>query len=450
METRANYALVGLFTLAVIAAAFGFVYWFRAASNSGDRANYTLVFPGSVSGLSKGAAVRFNGIRVGEVLLVDLMLLDPDGKRTPENIDPARTMVQIAVDPTTPVRADTRARLDFQGLTGVASVQLTGVGKDAALLKNPDGRGSPVITADRSDFQDLMETAQRLAGKIDGIVNRVDKVLADAEGPVGSTLRNIEGFSQALNENSPGISAFVLQMTTTAQRFSALSDRVDKLAEVADTMLRGIDAQSVNRSLTSIEVFSKTLADNKTNIDGLLAEASGLAKKLNESAPKLDSALADVSRTLKAVDTERLNRMMEGAEKFTTALGARSADVDKALREAAQITEKLNASAGRLESVMKAAEDFLTDGQGKSVMAQIGETAKAIRTLATNLDKRTADITVGINRFTGPGLRELEALTSDARKAVNDVGRAVRNIERNPQQLITGGRPTIPEYGATR
>lgn len=450
METRANYALVGLFTLAVIAAAFGFIYWFRAAANSGDRATYQLIFPGSVSGLSKGAAVRFNGIRVGEVLSVDMMLIDPLKPRTPDNIDPARTAVQVSIDPTTPVRTDTRARLDFQGLTGVASVQLTGNTTTAQMLRNPDGKGAPVITADRSDFQDLMETAQRLAGKLDGIVNRVDKVLAEAEGPVGNTLRNIETFSQALNENSPGMSAFVLQMTTTAQRFATLSERVEKLAETADGVLKGVDAGTVKNTLNNVEAFSKVLAENKANIDGLLAEASSLARRLNDSAPKLDSALSDVSRTLKAVDTDRINRMMDGAEKFASALGARADDVDKALREAGEITEKLNKSASRLESVMKAAEDFLTDGQGKSVMAEIGETAKSIRILANNLDKRTADITAGINRFTGPGLRELEALTSDARKAVNDVGRAVRTLERNPQQLITGGRSNIPEYGANR
>ena len=435
METRANYALVGLFTLAVIAAAFGFVYWFRSAGSAGDRVPYRLVFSGSVSGLSKGAAVRFNGIRVGEVTAVELV---PD--------DPSRVLATIEVDPKTPVKTDTRARLEFQGLTGVASVQLSGNQGNATALMNPDGKGAPTIFADRSDFQDLMETAQRLAGKIDGIVNRVDKILADGEAPFNNTLRNIEGVSRALNENSPGISAFIVQMTTTAQRFAALSDRVDRLAEGADQILRGVDAGSVNRSLASIETFSKTLADNKPNIDGLLSEAAGLTKRLNDAAPKLDSALADVSRTLKAIDTDRLNRTFEGAEKFATALGNRAKDIDQAMVDAADIARKVNQSADRLDAVMKAAEAFLVDGEGKSVMAEIGKTAQAIRTLAGNLDKRTAEITSGINRFTGPGMRELEALTSDARKAVNDVGRAVRNLERNPQQLITGGRSGIPEY----
>ena len=69
METRANYALIGLFTLAVIAAGFGFVYWFSGGDRGQTRQSIRIVFSGSVSGLSKGSIVSFNGLRVGEVTL---------------------------------------------------------------------------------------------------------------------------------------------------------------------------------------------------------------------------------------------------------------------------------------------------------------------------------------------------------------------------------------------
>jgi len=439
METRANYALVGLFTLAVIAACFGFVYWFRAAASLGERMQYRIVFTGSVSGLSKGAAVRFNGIRVGEVTAVEL---EPD--------DPSRAVALIEVEPKTPMKTDTRARLEYQGLTGVASVHLSGSQSSAAALANPDGKGAPTVYADRSDFQDLFETAQRLAAKVDGVITRVDKILADGEAPLANTLRNIEGFSKAVNENSPGISAFIGQMTSTAQRFSALSDRVDKLAEAADQILRGVDAQSFSRSVGNIEVFTKSLADNRSQIESLLADASSLGRRLNEAAPKLDQTLSEASRVLKAIDAERINRTLDGAQKFADALGRNSVNVDKALADAAEITRKVNGAADRLDSVMKAAESLLVDPQGKSMMAEFGEAAKAIRLAASNFDKRMGEISGNIKRFSGPGLRDLEALTGDARRAVNDVSRAVKSLEKNPSQIITGGRSGIPEYGGSR
>lgn len=443
METRANYALVGLFTLAVIAAAFGFVYWFRAASSNGERTEYRVIFTGSVSGLTKGAQARFNGIPVGQVMSISLL---PD--------DPSRAVAMVAVDPNTPIRTDTRARLEYQGLTGVASIHFSGKEGNAPRLANPDGKGAPTIYADRSDFQDLFETAQRLAAKVDGVVDRVDKILADGEAPLANTLRNVEGFSKAINENSPGISAFIVQMTATAQRFASLSDRVDKLAEAADGILRGVDAQSVNRTLANVEGFSKQLADNKANIDSFLAEASSLTKRLNEAAPKLDTTLTEAARVMRSLDAEKINKSIENIDKFAARLGENAPQVDQILRDAADITKKVSVAADRLDGVLKAAQSFLgddsTSGAAKSVMAEIGEAAKSIRLLAGNLDKRTAQITAGINRATGPGLREIEALASDARKAVNDVGRAVRNLERNPSQLITGGRSNIPEYSGSR
>jgi len=442
METRANYALVGLFTLAVIAAAFGFVWWFRSAASNGDRVSYRIVFTGSVSGLSKGSAVRFNGIGVGQVMQIEL---DPG--------DPSRAIAMIQVDPSTPVRTDTRARLEFQGLTGVASVHLTGREGNAPPLTNPDG-SPPTIYADRSDFQDLFETAQRLAAKVDTVVEKVDKILTDGQAPIANTLRNFEGFSKAINENSPGISAFITQMTSTAQRFSSLSDRVEKLSESAEDILRTLDADSVNRSMANIEALTRTLADNRPQIDQFLKDASALTRSLNEAAPKLDSSLAEAGRILRAVDADKINRSVDNVDRFAARLGANSDQVDLIMKDARDITRKVNDAADRLDGVLKSAQEFLgdgtTQGQARGAMAEIGEAAKSIRILATNLDKRTAEITTGLKRFSSSGLREIEALSSDARRTVNDVSRTVRSLERNPQQLITGGRSNIPEYSGSR
>ena len=78
METRANYIVTGAFTLAVIAGVFGFIYWLQnGAGGGGERAVYRVVFAGSVSGLRPGAAVLFNGMRVGEVTKLALDPHDP-------------------------------------------------------------------------------------------------------------------------------------------------------------------------------------------------------------------------------------------------------------------------------------------------------------------------------------------------------------------------------------
>jgi len=115
METRANYILIGVFTLLVIAGGFGFVWWFQRLSGSGDQVAYEVIYDGSVSGLRPGSAVLFNGIRVGEVNVIRL-----------DTEDPRKVVALISVAATTPVRTDTKAGLELAGLTGVASVALIG------------------------------------------------------------------------------------------------------------------------------------------------------------------------------------------------------------------------------------------------------------------------------------------------------------------------------------
>ena len=118
MEIRAPYVLIGGFVLAVIAAGFGFVYWLHNGAGLAQRTTYRLHFENTVSGLLTGAAVLFNGIRVGEVTALELDVGNPN-----------RVTATIAVAANTPVRADTKVSLDFQGLTGVPVVTLQGGSK---------------------------------------------------------------------------------------------------------------------------------------------------------------------------------------------------------------------------------------------------------------------------------------------------------------------------------
>jgi phospholipid/cholesterol/gamma-HCH transport system substrate-binding protein len=136
METKANYVITGVFTLAIIVAVFGFVFWFQQHGGGSTRVSYRVVFQGSVAGLQPGAAVAFNGIKVGEV---SSLSLDTD--------DPRKVIAVIAVDSTTPIRTDTKVGLTFQGLTGLAEVSLKGGAADAAPLV-AQGTAPPTLVAD--------------------------------------------------------------------------------------------------------------------------------------------------------------------------------------------------------------------------------------------------------------------------------------------------------------
>jgi phospholipid/cholesterol/gamma-HCH transport system substrate-binding protein len=199
VEIRARYIQMGVFTLLVLIAGFGFVYWLNNAGALRDRAAYRVLFEGSVSGLQRGSAVLFNGIRVGEVTRLDL-----------DAAAPRQVHVSIAVTRDTPVRADTAVFIDFQGLTGSPVVALAG-GKSDQPLASFKG-APPMLLADATAGQSMSQAAR-------DVLRRLDGVLTQNAEPIHSMIGNLEIFSGALARNADrldGIVAGLERMTGSA------------------------------------------------------------------------------------------------------------------------------------------------------------------------------------------------------------------------------------------
>ena len=153
METRAPYAIIGLFVLAAIGAVLGFVYWLNNTGGLGERRIYRVQFDTSVSGLLVGASVLFNGIRVGEVTELKL----PPGKSK-------QVVATISVAAATPVRQDTKAGLEFQGLTGVPVIALEGGSDDKSI------GGDLVLVADPAASQSMTLAARNALVRVDNLM----------------------------------------------------------------------------------------------------------------------------------------------------------------------------------------------------------------------------------------------------------------------------------------
>src|SRR5262245_26368910 len=190
MENKARYVVIGLFTLGVTLAGFLFVYWLQNVGGLGQRAVYQIRFQSPVSGLLRGSAVLFNGIRVGEVTGVALAAQDPK-----------QVSVWIAVDPATPVRVDTKADVEFQGLTGATAIALRG-GSPTAPPLSAVGPEPPLLVADDAATQSLTAAAREA-------LRRLDSILADNAEPLKSTLGNLNTFSAALARNSDKLDGIV-------------------------------------------------------------------------------------------------------------------------------------------------------------------------------------------------------------------------------------------------
>jgi phospholipid/cholesterol/gamma-HCH transport system substrate-binding protein len=270
METKANYIVTGLFTLAVIAGVFGFIQWFQNSGGGAEQSAYRVIFAGSVSGLRPGSSVLFDGVRVGEVTK---LALDPH--------DPRKVEALISLDRTVPVRTDTKVTLQFQGLTGLAEISLAGGSPDAAVLVADSG-GPPTLYAEHNAGADVTQAAREVLARIDGLV-------AENEETLRTSLHNIEEVTATLARNSERLDkvmAGVENLTGNGDKQGEISEAAASIRRLADNLDKRTDEISVgltrfsNSGLKEFEAFA---------VDGrrTLAELQKVIKSIDEHPSRL-------------------------------------------------------------------------------------------------------------------------------------------------------------------
>jgi phospholipid/cholesterol/gamma-HCH transport system substrate-binding protein len=236
METRANFVLIGTFTLAVIAAAFGFVLWFQNLHTTKARSPLRVVFEGPAAGLRNGGSVNFNGIRVGEVISVKLD-------------NPRRVVALAMVENNAPIRKDTLVGLEFQGLTGVAAISLKG-GEVAAPPVPLDEDGVPILTADPDALQDVTEA-------IRATLRNINRVVAENQQTVTNALHNVETFTATLARNSERIDDIMGKIDAVMGRADGVVAKTDNIMLGLDTLAGGREGGELFATVKSIRELAE-------------------------------------------------------------------------------------------------------------------------------------------------------------------------------------------------
>ena len=290
METRANYVLIGAFTLIIASALLLFGLWAAKYSSERTWQEYQVVFREAVTGLSVGSPVQYNGIAVGSITKLSLA---PN--------DPRQVIARIRVESYTPVKTDTRAKLAITSLTGPAIIQLSGGTPGAPMLTAVDQRDPPVIQTTPSALQNITDTANR-------IVERLDQVLSDENvARVGTTLENIEKISGSLAAQDQGMEALLVSardaarsLDATLQTTNATVQRVDQnlvrelpgLIEKLDSTLARLDSAAGNadgilsENRAAINSFAN---DGLAQLGPTLTELRGLIRDLRQISDRLEN-----------------------------------------------------------------------------------------------------------------------------------------------------------------
>lgn len=214
METKANYLMIGGFVLGALALAFIFIFWITNFAGGGKR--YMIVFEGSVAGLTSGSSVSFNGIKIGEV---QTFALDPaDGRKV---------QVVIGVHDNTPVREDSRAKIQSLGLTGGKGVEITPGTPESPLLVATDEDPIPTIQAARGATGGLFDAAPAALDTANAFLQRLDDLVAANEKAINSTMTNVDEFTTMLNNKDEEITQTIEELNRGAKAFSELGGKLD-------------------------------------------------------------------------------------------------------------------------------------------------------------------------------------------------------------------------------
>jgi phospholipid/cholesterol/gamma-HCH transport system substrate-binding protein len=204
MKTRASNLMIGSTTLAVIAAAFVGLLGYQKIHGIQQRGTLRITFEGSASGLRKGGSVNFDGVQIGEILSLKLD-------------NPRKVVALVRVDNSAPIRKDTVVGLEFQGLTGVAAISLTG-GAAAAPSVPVDEDGIPALTADLSETESIRDT-----------LHGVDLVLVNNQAMLKNALLSFETYTASLASKGEAIDSVIRKADGAFESFDSAMAKIDNI-----------------------------------------------------------------------------------------------------------------------------------------------------------------------------------------------------------------------------
>lgn len=451
METRANYVIVGIFTLVALIAAFGFVYWTAAIGERGETAMLRIRIPGSASGLGRGSFVLFNGVKVGDVRRV---YIDVD--------NPTVAIADAEVDRMTPITQSTQADIGLAGLTGQANIELKGADpKEPKLLDLAEAQGKIAeITANPSAVTNLLQTAQDILTRANTVITDLEGFTKDVRGPLTQTVQNVEKFSEALSRNSDGIDKFLESVSGLADELQGVSGKLDGTLKAAEGLLSAVDKDQVRNIVANVDSLTTNLKDTSAQLQGVIDKVDTAVGSVNDFAQKTQGTLTKVDTILDSVDpadvrsalaniqkaSENADKAAADIAKVTDKFAGRSDDIDKTISDAQQLAQRLNDASVRVDGILARVDKLLGSGEAEGVMADASATLKSFKQVADTLNARLGVITDNLARFSGQGLSDVQALVQDSRRSIIRIEQAVTDLQKNPQRILTGGEGEIREY----
>ncbi|HEX4183284.1 MAG TPA: MlaD family protein [Caulobacteraceae bacterium] len=293
MERNANYALVGFASLMLFIGLIVFGVWLARLQFHTEYQLYDILFTGPVRGLSEGGEVHFNGIKVGSVIKIAL-----------DKADPAKVVARAKVTSDVPVRVDSYATLEPQGITGVSYVDITAGTNTKPLLKDTVPFGSvPILQSRAGALSSLLEGSGTVLTATVEALNRVNRVLSDDNiKSIRTTLDNIQTVTTEVKNQKQ----LLRDADETLKNLQHTSDSIRQLADSSNTLLGGDGKRALHDIADAAEELKATTVDARGIVDRLKGPTTTFA---TNGLPQLTSAIVSLRQT-----SEELDRLVSEIE----------------------------------------------------------------------------------------------------------------------------------------
>jgi phospholipid/cholesterol/gamma-HCH transport system substrate-binding protein len=285
METRAHYVAVGAFVLAIIVLGFVAVLSLGRVEFAQELKRYYIFFKGSVTGLSKGAFVQYNGITVGRVV---------DVRVDPDDLEKIQVTVEIDTNLVN-IKTDARAFVDTNLLSGVATIQIRGGTREARNLEPEPGHRYPVIASGSSVLQRVTETGPQLLDRLMVAVDNLNAVLSEQNRrAVSDSLQNMRTITEAFVAPSQEVNELVANANAAVIGLKSLLDHVDE-----SYASRGGLRDEALKALSDFDRLAKGLIDTNKQLQQVLQEnRPGLQEFTHSTLTQVSNLVSDMQRLI--------------------------------------------------------------------------------------------------------------------------------------------------------
>jgi phospholipid/cholesterol/gamma-HCH transport system substrate-binding protein len=282
--------VVGVFVLAVAAITVGFTVWIAGGRSADAMTTYTVIFDRDVSGLTPGSPVRYLGVDIGEVVTISLTMNQE-----------TRVSVEVTVAAATPVHQGTYGSLAYQGITGVAFINLAADSGEFPPLTTAVGNEYPIIPSREVGLAALFAQSGDITAEVGTLLGRANSLLGEQnQNSLTRTLANVELLSDLLVGEREFLAALPQRLVAALGDLQDMVGRVSSLLDQAQPDLLAATEQ-LNQATTNIAQLTNRLDQwfqaNEEALDTFVAiglgELPGLVADTQGALRELDKFLTD-------------------------------------------------------------------------------------------------------------------------------------------------------------